>query len=134
MSLRDELFSFQKEKKSLENKIFQQILEQCIEQIKYENQHSKTETLFIIPKLTIGLPLNNVEDCVKFLISELKKQGLNCVRTLNPYELYISWYISDKELEMKNSIKKTNNQKIISKKAYDKDDLKILSSILRKEK
>lgn len=131
MSLKEELFSFQKEKKELENKIFHQILEQCIEQIKYENQHSKTETLFIIPKLTIGLPLNNLKECLNFLIKELKKQGLECQKTLNPYELYVSWHINENDL--KNYKIKPLRQKNNTKK-YDKDDLRLLSSVLKKDK
>lgn len=133
MSLRDELFNFQKEKRNLENKIFKQILEQCTEQIKYENEHSKYETIFTIPKFVIGLPLHNIKACIKFLMSELSKQGLKCKKTLNSDEIHISWYISNKELE-KEQVKSTykiNNQKIINK-LYDNDDLKILSSIFKK--
>jgi hypothetical protein len=86
-------------------KMFDDILVQIHNKIKYQ---SKNKTFFCthqIPEFLIGKPLYRVEDLRKYLIDSLKRDKFD-VLYMHPNLLFISW---ERKTNNKRSIKKVNN-------------------------
>ena len=90
-------------------KIFDKILELCYQRILNSNQKNVDCTCsYIVPTVVFGLPLYNVNDCVKFIINKLIDKGFNIVFAY-PTTIHISWLPN-------NNQSRNNNQLLISDK------------------
>jgi len=73
------------------------ILQKCHDKIKKIAQQGGMNIFFEIPYIMIGYPLYKIEDCIEYIISALKKNGL-LVQILpkpNNNIIYISWCPQD---------------------------------------
>jgi hypothetical protein len=98
-------------------KMFDDILVQIHNKIKYQ---SKNKTFFCthqIPEFLIGKPLYKVEDLRKYIIDSLKRDKFD-VLYMHPNLLFISW---ERKKNNKRSVKKVinNNNNNIFKKVDD---------------
>ena len=98
-------------------KMFDDILVQIHNKIKYQ---SKNKTFFCfhqIPEFLIGKPLYKVEDLRKYIIDSLKRDKFD-VLYMHPNLLFISW---ERKKNNKRSVKKVinNNNNNIFKKIDD---------------
>lgn len=78
-------------KKESNNKIYEVVLERCVDQIVHTSETTdKTYTLFSVPLFLIGVPLYNKTSCVMFLMSELSKKNY-IAKFIEPMYLHIDW-------------------------------------------
>ena len=70
--------------------IFHQILKKCHSKIYLSGAQLKTECIFVIPQYVPGMPLFNIQECMKYIIAKLQKNQL-AVKILNHDTLSISW-------------------------------------------
>lgn len=129
-NLKEELSNFHRQKKRIELDIFNTILNQCIKQIKYENEHGKEETYFNIPAFMIGAPVYDISTCNSFILENLKKQGIKCKKICNNL-IHISWKnsIDDKQEQTTEGKSKKIIGSSKNNNVYDSDDLKLFSLV-----
>jgi len=72
-------------------KIFNLVLNKCVEKISYTNRHTdKTFVIFEVPQVLIGYPLYDMKSCLLFLITKLSASGY-IIEFIDPFYLYIDW-------------------------------------------
>ena len=73
--------------------IYNKIIEKSHLRIKSAALNEHTECDFIIPKIIMGFPLYNVEECEKFVIKKLTENGFKVEKFNHPEQnsLKISW-------------------------------------------
>ena len=84
------LFSKKRARENKRLEIFNRILIKCHDRIKIVGQLEQTYCTFVIPRIIVGMPMYKLEDCRKYLVSKLKKNGFQ-VEIQKEDELYISW-------------------------------------------
>jgi hypothetical protein len=109
----DELFTTinDKNQKRLEN--FDSILIKIHNRIKFNSQLEKTYCSYKIPEFIIGLPLYNINQLKKYLITSLQKNGFG-IMYIEPNYIFISWGDIDFK-KLKKKPKKELKQKSIFK-------------------
>lgn len=92
-----ELHTLKTKKDTIKFKTFDIIIEKCHSKIKKVANVGSTNIFFEVPFFLLGYPLYDVNDCILYIISSLKENGLFVQRLSNPNNniLYISWNISD---------------------------------------
>ena len=102
----NELYDIKKKIDKNQVKTYNQVVELCNKKIKRIAEHAGYTTFFSIPYVIIGLPLYNIEACIKNLINVYKKSGFLVNRLPEPNKniVYISWDPNDINLN-KNKIK-----------------------------
>ena len=83
-------------------KKFDDILLQIHRRIKYHAELEQTFCLYVIPEFIIGVPLYNVNDLKKYIMSTLTKNGFKLMY-FHPNTIFISWDVQNK---LKNNDKK----------------------------
>jgi hypothetical protein len=79
------------EKQKGKAKMFNIVLNKCIEKIIYTNRHTdQTFILFEVPHFLIGFPNYDRIECIRFLIGELKLKEYKA-EYIDPFYLYIDW-------------------------------------------
>lgn len=78
-------------KEQEEKKLFDIVLNKCIEGIQYTNKYTKkTFFVFTVPKILIGHISYNPNDCVLYITQAFQNKGYNtCLLSLR--EIYIDW-------------------------------------------
>lgn len=93
---------------------FDDILKKVHNRILYNANLEKTYCFFQIPEFIIGVPLYNVNDLKKYLITSLKKDRFTLIY-VEPNWLFISWELNDlkKSKEKQKQVKKSGDYKLI---------------------
>jgi hypothetical protein len=79
------------EKQKSKSKMFNMVLNKCIEKIIYTNRHTEqTFIVFEVPHFLIGFPGYDRIECIRFLISELTSKDYKA-EYIDPFYLYIDW-------------------------------------------
>ena len=86
-------------------KKFDDILLQIHRRIKYHAELEQTYCLYVIPEFIIGVPLYNVNDLKKYIMTTLTKNGFKLMY-FHPNTIFISWDVKNK---LKNNDKKKKN-------------------------
>jgi hypothetical protein len=74
-----------------EIKVFDIILNKCIEEIHRINKYSKkTYCIYTVPGIIIGHLNYNPKECVLYITKSFKKEGYK-VELLSPLQIYIDW-------------------------------------------
>jgi hypothetical protein len=97
---------FEKNKK-LNEKVFntfKEILKKCNTLIKFANQKKQSEIIYNVPKILLGYPSYDYDECLCYLILKLRNNNF-FVKYIYPSQLYISWHDKD-QLEKKKKEKK----------------------------
>lgn len=84
---------FEKNKK-LNEKVFntfKEILKKCNTLIKFENQKKQSDIIFDVPKILLGYPSYDYDECLCYLILKLRNNNF-FVKYMYPTQLYISWH------------------------------------------
>ncbi len=84
------LKEFQEKKKKLKKNNYKKVLKTCHKKIMLVSKTGAANCWFIVPELTFGLPLYDLEECSRYIHKKLKKNGLH-VDYYSPNLLYISW-------------------------------------------
>lgn len=92
-------------------KIFNLVLNKCVEKISYTNRHTdKTFVIFEIPQVLIGYPLYDMKSCILFVISKLSASGY-IIEFIDPFYLYIDWGSATKRTS-RSYVPSSNPQKL----------------------
>jgi hypothetical protein len=96
-------------KENIRISIYQKILERCHQKIKNAASNEQYFVIYDVPHYIVGLPLYNLNNCIEYLISQLKENGFTIEHKL-PKFLIISWYPSKTTNSITHSITHTNHQ------------------------
>lgn len=92
-----DLYEIKKKKEAKINSAFNIILNACYKKIKSIANMGGQSLYYTIPPIQIGYPLYNYNDCMNYITTTLKKNGLYI--SILPYPnhnmIYISWKIED---------------------------------------
>lgn len=134
----NDLFAEQLEKEKNKNKIYDDVLKKCHQKILRSVQINpyNNHCFYIIPKFIYGIPLYNIEQCIRYLIVHLSKNGFK-INYTHPNLLLIWWNKPKKEdnnlssannLLLNNSdIKSINDYKPSGNLIYNSNHLKDLN-------
>ena len=79
----------QLEREENKKKIYKKIYKNVEKKIVQSNAINQSQCWFRIPEFMFNLPLYNTEDCKKYIIKKLRKNGFNCHTSDNI--IIISW-------------------------------------------
>ena len=85
-----EIHKFLNKRENDKIEIYDTILDKCFKRIESAVLNNYEFTLFIVPDFIIGKPAFNFENCIKFLIFRLKKNGF-LIKYYYPNALQIIW-------------------------------------------
>jgi hypothetical protein len=87
------LYEIKKNKEKKQVSSYNAIGTICNNKITKVAKHGGTGTFFSVPGLMLGLPLYDLESCIEYLITGLKKHGYFVSRLPHPNfnVIYISW-------------------------------------------
>lgn len=78
-------------KENLRISTYEKILERCHQKIKNAASNEQYFVIYDVPHYIVGLPLYNLNNCIEFLITQLKENGFKVEHKL-PKFLVVSWY------------------------------------------
>jgi hypothetical protein len=106
-----ELYNQQENNNKRKESIYKEVLTKCHHRIKLTAKMypDNCYCYYTIPKILYGVPLYNLEDCLKYMSENLIENGFKVYYT-HPNLLYITWFKSD----TKNN-SNSNNKKIETK-------------------
>lgn len=90
-------------KENLRISTYEKILERCHQKIKNAASNEQYFVIYDVPHYIVGLPLYNLNNCIEYLITQLKENGFKVEHRL-PKFLIVSWYPT----QSTNSITYTN--------------------------
>ena len=92
-----ELYEIKRKKELKHLNTFKHILEICNKKIKHVAEHGGLCLYYKIPPVIIGYPLYDHNNCIEYIIKQLKKTGLyiSILPPPNNSYIYISWKIQD---------------------------------------
>ena len=102
-----ELYDMKNKKDKIKLNTFNIILEKCHLKIKHIASQGGMNVFYEIPFVMIGYPLYNINECVEYIVENLRKNGL-LVQILphpNSNTIYISWKPTD--INMKKQLANT---------------------------
>lgn len=88
-----ELYSMQKKQEQKRTICFDKILEMCHNRIKSIAAIKGQNTFYEIPAFVLGFPLYNLDECLKYIVNALRKNGFLVQILPRPHiaVVYISW-------------------------------------------
>ena len=89
------------EKKLKRTACFEKVLETCHKKIVTCSQNNKLNCFYEVPDYVIGYPLFDLNECIRFLIDCLTKNGFLAIYYFPRY-IYISWDFEEIEKAKKN--------------------------------
>lgn len=112
----NELHEKQRLKNNNKLQFYNIILKKCSNRMKFVSEKSQSCCFFEIPEFVFGVPLFNSDECVRYIIKELMKEGYMVIYT-HPNLLYISW-----DIEYTQKKKSKDNFLQISNNNYQKNN------------
>ena len=111
----NELYNKQDEKIKKKLEIYDKVLEKCHHRIKLTafNEPNLCYCYYVIPKFIYGIPLYNLQECVRYLFNCLNKNGFKTYYT-HPNLLIISWIRDGTQINKSNVLNaKSKDYKVI---------------------
>ena len=90
----ENILSIQKKRHKREEDIRNKVLSTLKDKIHNYANFGKISCVYTVPNFIIGYSLFDLNDMIKFLIKQLKKEGF-CVKQLTSQHIFISWDIKD---------------------------------------
>ena len=87
----NELIKQQEERKKIKKKTFSKILNLVEKRIQMSSNSNNYYTWYEIPELILGLPIYNLNECKKYLIKKLEKNGFK-TELYEPNLILITWF------------------------------------------
>ena len=111
-----DLYEIKKKKEAKINSAFNIILSACYKKIKSIAMMGCQTLYYTIPPIQIGYPLYNYNDCMNYITSTLRKDGLYI--SILPYPnhnmIYISWKSEDVFINNKNNKNNDKNRLLLN--------------------
>lgn len=79
-----------KEQRLNKLRLYKDKLNKCVRQIKRKDELGVTDMIFHVEALEYGYPEYEQDECVDYLIIELRKYGFD-IKKINNSEIFISW-------------------------------------------
>jgi hypothetical protein len=116
--------AIKKKKEHRQNESFEVILDACFKQIRKRVEIFPEESVmfFDVPDFMLGYPLYKLEDCLKYVIDKLIRNGYH-VKYIFPRVLCISWNISSDK----------NNKEYLQLNKPDDDSSKQIYSPIKRQ-
>jgi len=96
-----------KEKREVKNTVvFTHILDSCYKKIRHIAEHGGMSLYYKVPRIIIGFPIYDINNCIQYLEKELKKSGLYVAVLIPPNNdyLYISWKLDEISQKARNRL------------------------------
>ena len=90
----EEIFRMNKERNEKKLKLYKSKLKECIHQIQLENENRKIDTIFRINKMEYGFPEYDSDECMEYLLVELKKHFFDIMQ-IDRLAIYICWQYTE---------------------------------------
>jgi hypothetical protein len=90
----EQIFKINKERNETKIKLYKLKLKECIHQIQRENENRKIQTIYKINDIEYGFPEYDCDECMEFLLVELKKHFFDIVQ-INRTSIYICWQYTE---------------------------------------
>lgn len=92
-----DLYEIKKKKELRSLNVFNHILNMINKKIKEIAEHGGMSFYYKVPPVIIGYPLYDYDNCMEYLIKQLKINGLYSAKLPKPNEnlIYISWKLED---------------------------------------
>lgn len=78
------------EKNQKKSECYEKVLEICHRKVTTAAEHKQLRILFEVPEYVYGYPIFNINDCISFVMKNLKSNGF-LIKYYFPKVLYISW-------------------------------------------
>ena len=101
----EELFMERQKKVINLHILYRQLLSQCIDNIRDNNDMDITDMIFPVPLYMHMQPKYNSTDCLQYIESKLRKQYLDTL-IISKKEIFISWLNVEKNKEIDNAMNK----------------------------
>ncbi len=99
------------EKKQRKSECYEKVLEICHKKVITATEHKQLRILFEVPEYVYGFPIFDINECIIFLLKNLKSNGF-LVKYYFPKILYISWDFDEiKKTEEQETQKDIQNKK-----------------------
>lgn len=82
---------------------YSELLNQCLNRIRYASGSGKTDLFYVIPKFIFGFNEYNYKECCSYIIKRLRNLYMD-VTTIDDNTIFISWYYI--EINRKNALSK----------------------------
>lgn len=101
-----ELYDIKKRKDNRNSIVFNHILEICNKKIKNIAEHGGMSLYYKIPPVIVGYPLYNYNNCIEYIIKQLRLSGLFISQLPAPNNnyIYISWKLDDLSVKTKSKL------------------------------
>lgn len=101
----DELINENKKKKLEIHKTYRKMLNQCYDDIKYQNSLEKYDTIFSVPEFIFMIPNYNSKECLEYLEKKLRRHYIDTY-IISETEIFVSWFNIEKNKEIEKVIEK----------------------------
>lgn len=99
------------ERKLKRTACFEKVLENCHKKIKASAANNKYKIYYEVPDYMMGYPLYDLNECIKFVVDSLNRNGFLAVYYFPRY-VYVSWDFEEIE-SAKKSVKNATPQQIL---------------------
>lgn len=113
-------------RKETRTKSYQKVLEVCENKIRTASEKELFKIYIDVPEFIIGLPIYDISDCIKFITTNLEKNGFLVIYYF-PKTIYVSWDLDEINNKKDSHIKHSFQHKALP---YNSPDLKETDKML----
>lgn len=106
-------------KQNKKQEYYDKIMVKIIALMKKSAEEGKNMCMYVIPNIILGMPIYNINECMFYLISNLKQNGFECTYAL-PNIIMIFWKLENKLLKNIKLVKRPNTTKEITYNSINK--------------
>ena len=113
-------------RKEIRTKSYKKVLEVCENKIRTASEKELFKIYIDVPEFIIGLPIYDISDCIKYITSNLERNGF-LVQYYFPKTLYVSWDLDEIN---KNDSQKSESHKRFKTLPYNSPELRDTDKML----
>lgn len=106
-------------KQTKKQEYYDKIMIKIIELMKKTAEEGKNMCMYVVPNIILGMPIYNINECMFYLLSNLKQNGFECTYAL-PNIIMIFWKLENKLLKNIKLVKKQAPTKQITYNSINK--------------
>tara|TARA_B100001123_G_scaffold445723_1_gene598067 strand:+ start:2433 stop:2816 length:384 start_codon:yes stop_codon:yes gene_type:complete len=106
-------------KQTKKQEYYNQIMVKIINLMKKSAEEGKNMCIYVIPNLIFGMPIYNLDECMLYIISNLKQNGFECTYAL-PNIILVFWKLENKLLKDIRLVRKSDTIKKIEYNSVNK--------------
>ena len=98
---------------------YNQIMVKIINLMKKSAEEGKNMCMYVVPNLIFGMPIYNLDECMLYIISNLKQSGFECTYAV-PNIILVFWKLENKLLKDIRLVRKSDTIKKIEYNSVNK--------------